>query len=39
VIVDKKLSTIRLPGRLPVPAIIGSLPARVMAQAKVAGAT
>ena len=39
VIVDKKLSTIRLPGRLPVPAIIGSLPARAMPQTKVATAT
>src|SRR2546423_5348034 len=38
VIVDKKLSTINLPGRLPVPAMIGSLSASAPAQAKAVAA-
>ena len=39
VIVEKKLSALKLPGRLPVPEVIGSLPAKLAAQTKAAAAT
>ena len=39
VIVEKKLSVLKLPGRLPVPELIGSLPAKLAPQTKAAAAT